>query len=217
MCMACIKCWFIRHFSRSLYVTIHVCIRADNSMRMANLNVRLQVRSCVSTAARDMWCSTYIIVHPWNPIANSRMFLRKARLRGLGMGFFILCVVLNVYVDYGSCISYLQARPSFRSVSATSSMHLCAPAPLYARNFVRLPSSVLYSSQSWLGFLPMNIVMSGVSLSVRMCASGLLLAAVRNATTSAVSRVVAFCLSCSLWSSSRTCRCQTIQSPTRAS
>jgi hypothetical protein len=34
------------------------------------------------------------------------------------MGFFILCVTLNVYVDYGSCISYLQACPCFRTFSA---------------------------------------------------------------------------------------------------
>ena len=55
---------------------------------------------------------TVFIVHPWTS-ANSIFPVHKARLRGLGMGFFILCVILNIYVDYGSCISYLQARPVF--------------------------------------------------------------------------------------------------------
>jgi hypothetical protein len=83
---------FIGYFVGVIYCfhTAYAMLREKeyNSMRMANMNVRLQ-----------------------------------ARLRGLGMGFFILCVILNIYVDYGSCISYLQ---------------------------------------SWLGFLPMNIVMAGL-------------------------------------------------------
>lgn len=33
----------------------------------------------------------------------------------------------------------------------------------------KLPHLVLYSLQSWLGFLPMNIVMAGVSLSLWQC------------------------------------------------
>ena len=51
--------------------------------------------------------------HPWTAGTDSRIPAHKARLRGLGMGFFILCVILNIYVDYGSCISYLQACPIF--------------------------------------------------------------------------------------------------------
>lgn len=34
--------------------------------------------------------------------------LPQARLRAMGMAFFVLCVVLGIYVDYGTCKSYLQ-------------------------------------------------------------------------------------------------------------
>jgi hypothetical protein len=95
---------------------------ADNSMRMANMNVRLQVGQSApqpETAIACMPACTLCMVRPWATNADSKIPAHKARLRGLGMGFFILCVILNVYVDYGSCISYLQAW--------RMSIHLRAP------------------------------------------------------------------------------------------
>lgn len=34
----------------------------------------------------------------------------QSRLRGVAMGFFVLCLILFVYVAYGNCKAYLQVK-----------------------------------------------------------------------------------------------------------
>jgi SNF family Na+-dependent transporter len=46
--------------------------------------------------------------------------LTQARLRAMGMAFFILCVVLGIYVGYGSCKSYLQVSSGYGQQTAST-------------------------------------------------------------------------------------------------
>lgn len=85
----------------------------------------------------------------------------QARLRGLGMGFFILCVVLYIYVGYGSCKSYLQV---FRTLTNARALSCCTASDCtFLVAVVPADAFLVPCVQSWLGFLPMNIVMAGAS------------------------------------------------------
>ena len=103
----------------------------------------------------------------------------QSRLRGVAMGFFVLCLILLTYVAYGSCKSYLQVRfwgdetsalaPNCLGISLqrgtliANNRQLCHVQTCCQLCKVILNGVVPFCLQSWLGFLPMNIVMTGVS------------------------------------------------------
>ena len=43
---------------------------------------------------------------------SKSLLLMQSRLRGVAMGFFVLCLILFVYVAYGNCKAYLQVLSS---------------------------------------------------------------------------------------------------------
>lgn len=152
---------------------------ADNTMRMANLNIRLQVRLHMIVAVStfeyivDVRCGRWF----WHPQISVWMqnfsqsaaaplmraccvILRltyfsvlQSRLRGLSMGFFILCLILYVYIGWASCESYLQVL----HVTAAP----CRPLDIFRHRLSTLhPTNAARAANAW--FVPFHAVMVGL-------------------------------------------------------
>jgi len=86
--------------------------------------------------------------YPYTSMRMANLNLRfQARLRGVAMGFFVICFIIFMFIGWGTCVSYLQSWLGFQSMVLV--MTGVAAASTFVTS-VNNPSDCSANMQIWL-------------------------------------------------------------------